>query len=155
MDVMKIETKIIISSFTQLNEEDKNLVTRAKEATNGAYAPYSKFYVGCAVALSNGEIFIGSNQENASYPCGICAERVALSGAKTAFPNVNIDTVAIAAKSNNLFTQQPISPCGVCRQSFVEYEMAQKQDIRIIMYSDDYCYIAICAKVLLPLSFSL
>ncbi|MBC7861760.1 MAG: cytidine deaminase, partial [Bacteroidia bacterium] len=98
-----------------------------------AYAPYSKFYVGAALLLENGEVVTGSNQENAAYPSGLCAERVAIYYAGARFPGVTIKTLVISCKATGIKLNQPVSPCGACRQAIAEYETRQKEKIRIIM----------------------
>ncbi|MGC8865233.1 MAG: cytidine deaminase [Bacteroidales bacterium] len=113
---------------SQLIESDYYLLNQAREAAKKAYAPYSKFKVGAAVLLENGEIIQGSNQENSSYPVGTCAERSALFYASSHFPGVKILGIAIATE-----TGQPVPPCGMCRQALLEYETIQKSEIPVIM----------------------
>ncbi len=108
----------------------QNLFNRAFEARKVAYAPYSNFKVGSALLLDNGEIVIGNNQENASYPVGICAERVALTSASAQFPKSKILSIAIVA-GKDLNNDQAIAPCGICRQSLLEYETKQKDPIEV------------------------
>ena len=100
MQQKTIETKITIYRFEELSEEYKKLINTAKEQTENSYAPYSNFHVGAAVLLENGEIVAGSNQENAAYPSGLCAERVAAFYANSRFPNVAVKALAIAAWTN-------------------------------------------------------
>ena len=107
-------------SLDQLDEQDRALIEKAKEATSGSYTPYSRFQVGAAVLLDEGTIVTGSNQENAAYPSGICAERCALFYAGAHYPEAHPVTLAIAARNADGFTEQPISPCGACRQVMVE-----------------------------------
>lgn len=124
---------IIHDSFEELEESDRRLLERSVEARKNAYAPYSNFQVGAALELGNGEIVIGSNQENASYPSGLCAERVAVFYAGAKYPNVAIKTLAISVTSKNSDVLEPAAPCGNCRQSLFEYEYRQKSPIRILM----------------------
>jgi cytidine deaminase len=110
-----------------------SLLREAIKATDIAYAPYSHFHVGAAAMLVNGKTISGSNQENASYPVGLCAERVLLSAASSVYPGVAITTMAISYRPENGKSNRPISPCGVCRQTLVEYETLLKQPIRLIL----------------------
>ncbi len=120
---------------SDLNIEDRHLLSEALKATGNSYSPYSKFKVGAAALLSNGEIVTGSNQENASYPIGICAERVTLSAISAVHPKQKIISIAITFKSNMKWAS-PVSPCGICRQTILEYEQRQKKNIRIILRGD-------------------
>jgi cytidine deaminase len=104
---------------------------QASSARNKAYAPYSKFSVGTALLLENGEVITGSNQENASYPSGLCAERTAIYYAGAKYPNTKILKMAIIAGSQTKSTNSPIPPCGACRQAIAEYEVNQKTPIEI------------------------
>ena len=148
------DTKITFCSYRQLGDEDKKLVEAAKTASASAYAPYSGFMVGAAINC-DGTTVTGSNQENASYPCGICAERAALSTAASCNSDGTIRAIAIAARGRDGFTQEPVTPCGICRQALLEYELRQKSPIRIIMHGESGTYIAPSAASLLPLSFAL
>jgi len=144
----------IYDSVKELNETDAWLLNEAKEVTASAYAPYSNFNVGAVAKLANGEIVAGTNQENASYPVGICAERVLLSTAATLYPNIPIDTIAISYNNIKGQSSNPISPCGMCRQSLVEYEHRVKQPIRLILSGlEGKVIIVQKANSLLPLSF--
>lgn len=132
MKEIKIETKLY--EFESLNELPENvsmLMSKAMEARNKAYAPYSEFSVGVALLLDNNEIITGSNQENASYPSGLCAERTAIYYAGSQFPNAKILRMAIIAGSNKNKTSKPIPPCGACRQAIAEYEVKQETPIEI------------------------
>lgn len=130
--------KIIIESFLEVYPSQKelpeaifSLMDAAIQARDKAYAPYSNFQVGAAIALENGEIITGSNQENASYPSGLCAERTAIYYAGAQFPGVAIKTIAITAKSLVKPTLKPIPPCGACRQAIAEYEIKQESPIQL------------------------
>jgi cytidine deaminase len=103
----------------------------AIEAREKAYAPYSNFFVGAAVLLDNGEVVTGNNQENASYPSGLCAERTAIYFAGSKYPEAKILSIAITASSQNQETSTPIPPCGACRQAISEYEVKQNSPIEI------------------------
>lgn len=130
-----------------------SLMNKAIEARKKAYAPYSKFKVGAAVLLNNGEIVIGSNQENAAYPSGLCAERVAIYQASASFPEQEILAIAISG-SGEIPTAHPVSPCGACRQSIAEYEIKQKRPIPIyFMGAEGTIVEAQSIKDLLPLLF--
>ncbi|MDD2960547.1 MAG: cytidine deaminase [Muribaculaceae bacterium] len=149
-----LTTKIEVCSYNELTQCDKNLVDLAKSATQRAYAPYSKFHVGAAILLSNGELVTGSNQENAAFPSGTCAERTAIYYAHAQYPEAKVDAIAIAAFQNGKFEKSPISPCGACRQAILEYETLAGKPIRVILYGSDEIYILEGIKALLPLSFS-
>jgi len=153
MRAYKIITKVIISSYTELSEQEKKLIDIAKNAAKDAYAPYSQFKVGSAVLLENGEMITGNNQENIAYPSGICAERVALYYANATFPGIKVEAIAVAAYSGGDYTGK-ISPCGSCRQVLQEAENRYKSPIRILLYGKNEIYIVESVKDLLPLSFS-
>lgn len=140
---------------TDLPVADLALLQEAKAAVNGAYAPYSNFHVGAAVRLENGKIVKGNNQENAAYPSGLCAERVALFYASAAFSTIAIKALAITCKSNCNIIDAPVTPCGSCRQAIAEYEEKYKQPIRIIM-SGEKGQVYVCNGIdqLLPLQFN-
>ena len=123
---------LIYESIEELNDEDKKLILEAKNALKNAYAPYSKFNVGCALLLENGKIITGNNQENAAYPSGMCAERVAIWKASSIYPDVQVLKLAIAATSENRTVDKPVSPCGACRQTLSEYEIKQKKPIKVL-----------------------
>ena len=132
MKEIKIESNFLVyKSKEELPEDIKMLMDKAIEAREIAYAPYSKFKVGAAVLLDNKEVVTGSNQENASYPSGLCAERTAIYYAGAKYPNSKILKIAITASSQNQETTKPIPPCGACRQSISEYEVKQNSPIEI------------------------
>lgn len=120
-------------SVEELDLDDRELLVEAKASMNKAYAPYSHFHVGAAIMLENGIILRGNNQENASYPIGLCAERVAIFAAGANYPNVKIKAIAITANSDHFHVNKPITPCGACRQAIAEYEHRYAQNIRLIM----------------------
>ena len=133
MKEIKIETTLYIyPSLDALPKEALLLMQKAFEARENAYAPYSNFNVGAALLLDNGEIITGNNQENASYPSGLCAERTAIYYAGSQYPKAKIIRMAISARSKNKKTTKPIAPCGACRQAIAEYEI--KQEIPIEIY---------------------
>lgn len=132
MNEISITTTLqVYDDISELPLEIQNLMHTAIEARDNAYAPYSKFNVGTALLLDNGEIVIGSNQENASYPSGLCAERTAIYYAGAKYPKAKVLKMAITASSQNQLTDQPIPPCGACRQTIAEYEIKQDQPIEI------------------------
>ena len=132
MNEINICTKFTIyQDAKELNSSDKNLLLKAIEAKKNAYAPYSNFSVGASLLLENGLIIQGNNQENAAYPSGICAERVAIWYAASQYPNVSIKKIFISASSIHRIVDQPIAPCGACRQAILEYESKQTNHIEI------------------------
>ncbi|MCW3077840.1 MAG: cytidine deaminase [Bacteroidetes bacterium] len=153
---ISINTEFLIyDSIEELNKEDKDLLLLAKKATDNAYAPYSNFYVGAAVLMENGIIVTGNNQENAAYPSGLCAERVAVYHASSQYPDLKIKTIAVTARTNGKTLTGPVSPCGSCRQSLSEYEFKFKSAIRIILAGQEgEVYISESVSNLLPLTFT-
>jgi cytidine deaminase len=121
------------ASGDDLPHEDADLLLMAREVTQHAYAPYSNFKVGAVARLTNGAIVSGTNQENASYPVGICAERVLLSSVSSQYPGIAINTIAVSYSSPLIKRYVPISPCGICRQTLVEYQQRFKQNIKLIL----------------------
>lgn len=154
----KIEVEYeVYNDENELKENDRQLILAAREITTDAYAPYSNFLVGAAARLSDGNIVKGTNQENASYPVGICAERSLLSTAATLFPGRAIDTIAISYfnKKQESKSNKPISPCGMCRQALQEYEGRGRQPMRIILSGQTgEIYILNGIKSLLPFAFT-
>ena len=126
----------VYSNLGELSTEDQMLMNKAIEARGNAYAPYSKFHVGAALLLDNGEIVLGNNQENAAYPSGMCAERVAIWQAGSLFPGVKIKKLAISASSTITEVDKPIGPCGACRQTLSEYEINQKEPFPVIFMGE-------------------
>jgi len=144
-----------LDTIDELNSDDKMLLLRAKEAAKRAYAPYSNFNVGVALLLDDGQIIEGNNQENASYPHGTCAEKVALNYAHSVFPDKKVIKMAITASKINGELLRPVTPCGGCRQNIAEQENIQKDNIQIILQSDNSkVYILETIKHLLPLTFT-
>ncbi|SFZ89328.1 cytidine deaminase [Flaviramulus basaltis] len=132
MKEIKIESTLyVFDNVHELPQEAFKLMQKAVEAREKAYAPYSKFHVGAALLLDNNEIITGNNQENASYPSGLCAERTAIYYAGSQFPNAKVIRMAISAGSKNNQTKEPIPPCGACRQAIAEYEIKQETPIEI------------------------
>jgi len=153
MKYLKITAKIRICNYEELLSEEKFIVDKAKEATFRAYSPYSKFKVGAAALLMNGEIVTGNNQENVAFPSGLCAERTALFYAHSQYPDEAVKALAIAAYTEGDFLNRPISPCGACRQVMLETEMRFKQPVKIILYGKKEILIVESIKDLLPLAF--
>jgi cytidine deaminase len=142
------------ASIDELNADDGALLKQAREITNTAYAPYSKFNVGALALLVNGAQVAGTNQENAAYPVGICAERVLLGSAAVLHPGIAIETIAITYHNTTGGSGHPISPCGMCRQALVEFEERTQHPIRLILSGMDGKVLIIHqAGSLLPLSF--
>jgi cytidine deaminase len=145
----------VYSDTSELKKEDAELLTKARSVTQHAYAPYSNFFVGAVAKLNNGQTVSGTNQENASYPVGICAERVLLGNAATLYPGVSIDSLAISYDSKEVPSDHPISPCGMCRQALLEYETRTEKPIRLILAGQEgKIYIINTVKFLLPFAFT-
>jgi cytidine deaminase len=143
-----------VSGISQLTAGDQHLLKEAWDACELAYAPYSKFHVGAAVILANDLIFKGNNQENAAYPSGICAERVAVFSASSQYPGIPIKSIAVVAKTEVFNHSNPVTPCGACRQVIAEYESLSGQPIRIILQGNsDKIWIIDGISNLLPLMF--
>ena len=154
MHELNISAKIQICSYNELNLEEKNLTDQAKESVTRSYAPYSGFLVGAAIRLANGEIITGNNQENIAYPSGLCAERTALFYANSRFPDQAVDTIAVAAFTNGDFTEEPVPPCGSCRQVILEAQNRYKRPIKLLLCGRTTVYKVASIIDLLPLSFS-
>lgn len=142
--------------WSELVSNDTELVKKAFEICENAYAPYSQFHVGAAVRLNSGEVVTGSNQENIAYPSGLCAERVALFYVGANFPNASVETICIVAKGDLLPKEKILSPCGGCRQVMLETETRQKKAFRVILVSQNGVTIIFnSAEDLLPLAFGI
>ncbi|MBN2767374.1 MAG: cytidine deaminase [Paludibacteraceae bacterium] len=148
-----IETHVVVLQHDELTNEEIHLIEKAREQIFKAYAPYSKFAVGAAVLLENGEVFAGSNQENSAYPSGLCAERVAMFYANAQYPNVSVKKLAITAYTNGNFTEEPITPCGSCRQVLLETENRFEKNITVYLDGKTNVYRLDNVNQLLPLSF--
>ncbi|HEY8937327.1 MAG TPA: cytidine deaminase [Cyclobacteriaceae bacterium] len=145
----------LVNHLEELDTESKYLAHKAKEAATHAYAPYSRFLVGAAVLLDNGKVVLGCNQENAAYPSGMCAERVALYAAASQFPESKIMKIAVVAKRKNSKDLLPATSCGSCRQVMLEFEARQQSQIEIIMLDvENRWIVAPSAESLLPFSFT-
>lgn len=155
MKTIAIETKLtVFENFEELPQQIQELAQKAIRVRNNAYAPYSKFNVGAAILLDNGEIAVGSNQENAAYPSGLCAERTAIFHAGAIYPNAKIEKMFITATSEVVEVLSPIPPCGACRQAIAEYEIRQESAIEIyFMGESGVIYKSDSLKNLLPFTF--
>ena len=144
----------VFNAIEELPKKAQSLMLQAVAIRKKAYAPYSNFKVGAAILLDNGKVVLGSNQENAAYPSGLCAERVAIFQAGTLYPEAKIIKIAISAASDTNITNTPIPPCGGCRQSISEYEIKQEAPIAIyFMGETGAIYKSESIKNLLPLMF--
>lgn len=153
MRTKKIEIDVEILQYEELCESDRQVVDAAKESTQHSYTPYSKFNVGAAVLLANGEIIQGSNQENSAYPSGLCAERVTMFYANSRYPDIAPKTLAIATFAGGQFMADPITPCGACRQVLIDCETRYGQNIAVLLYGTKYIYKLKCVRDLMPLAF--
>ena len=152
MTEKKLTTTIEELAHTELSDTERQLVDLAREATNGSYAPYSHFHVGAAILLENGVIIKGANQENAAFS-GICGERSAFYNAGANYPGVDITVVAIAARDDKGFVNEPCSPCGLCRQAMLEFEKNSKRPIMVLLVGERCIYRLPSVASLLPLCF--
>ncbi len=144
----------VYDSINELTKPDAELLNMAQAVTKNAYAPYSHFNVGAVAVLKNGALINGTNQENASYPVGICAERVLLSSLSSQYPDIQVETIAISYHNENGESNKPISPCGICRQTLAEYEERLQHPIRLILGGlSGKVIIVPKASMLLPLRF--
>lgn len=154
MKELNLQIAIQIYEYKELSAADRELMDAAREATHRSYAPYSHFSVGAAARLANGVIVTGTNQENAAYPSGLCAERTTLFYANSQYPEQAVETLAIAARNERgEFLAEPIPPCGACRQVMLETEMRFKRPMRILLFGEKGIYELKSVGSLLPLSF--
>ena len=155
MKNITINTQLsVFETLQELPQDIQDLMQQAIEIRKKAYAPYSKFRVGTALLLDNQKVVLGSNQENAAYPSGLCAERVAVFQSGAVYPEAKIVKMAISAASDTNQTKSPIPPCGACRQSIAEYEIKQDQPIEIYFMGEiGAIYKSDSLKNLLPLTF--
>ncbi|MDR0427368.1 MAG: cytidine deaminase [Dysgonamonadaceae bacterium] len=155
MNELKITAKIKVCTYDELNISEKKLIDSAKKAVYTSYAPYSRFRVGVAVELENGQIITGSNQENAAFPSGLCAERTALFYANAQFPDDAVEKISIAAFTKGDFSEEPITPCGACRQVIMEVQNRFNHPVRLLLYGKSKIYVIDTIEAILPLSFKL
>ena len=154
MEAKNINTTIYVANMEELDEKDRQLVEAAIEATKSSYAPYSHFNVGAAVRLDNGVVIPGCNQENAAFGVTICAERTALFAAGAQYPDAKVEAIAIAVRNADGLLDDPVSPCGTCRQAMVETEKRSGNKLHILLYGRKHVYIIEGIGSLLPLTFS-
>ncbi len=156
MKEIKLESSLIVhDNLLAFDEKTKELLLASRKAAKSAYAPYSQFYVGAAVLLEDGQIIPGNNQENAVYPLGLCAERVALFAAHSINPDTSVLEIAVTIDYDRIDTDQAAFPCGSCRQSISEFENIFDRDIKIyILAKDDKVLVLDSIKQLLPFAFT-
>lgn len=154
METKQIVSVVNVCQKDELLPDEHRLVEMAIEATSRSYSKYSHFSVGAAVLLSNGEIVIGCNQENAAFGVTICAERTALFAAGAMYPHVAVKAIAIAARNDAGLLSTPVTPCGSCRQAMIETEQRFSQPLRIVLYGTERIYVIDGIKNLMPLSFT-
>ena len=153
MKEIHIDIRLLSVSPEELDGTQRQLVNAAREATERSYSPYSRFAVGAAALLANGVTVTGSNQENAAYPSGTCAERTTLFYANSQYPDQPVRMLAIAARNETGFTDTPVPPCGACRQVLLETEQRFGLPIQILLCGEKAVYVIEGVKNLLPLSF--
>ena len=154
MKQLEISVPVTSMGYDELDDRQRRLVDLAREYTHNSYAPYSHFHVGAAIALDNGEIVCGANQENAAYPSGTCAERSACFSAGARFPGAKFEAIAVAAGGTDGCEQPtPVAPCGACRQALLEYEKLAGHDVEVLLVGRDAIYRLPSVKSLLPLAF--
>jgi cytidine deaminase len=136
MKQKNFQTNYTETTYKELSKELQNAILETKEATNFSHAPYSNFHVGACLLLEDGSLIQGSNQENASFPLGLCAERTALSAYSVLKIKPKIKSILIACRKNEDFVADPVAPCGLCRQTILEAEHIQNKNIQVILYSE-------------------
>jgi cytidine deaminase len=155
MKELELKIQIHECQFADLTDEERQLLNEAIEATERSYAKYSQFHVGASVVLQNGVHVMGCNQENAAFPAGICAERSAIFAAGAQYPDQPVRMLAIAARNTKgELTEEPVSPCGTCRQVMIETETRFQQPIRILLYGQRRIFVMDGIRQLMPLSFN-
>ena len=155
MEHLELKSLIKVCQTDELSAEENHLLELAIEATGRSYSPYSHFSVGAAVRLENGVELSGSNQENAAYPSGLCAERTALFYAGSQYPDVPVKMLAIAARgTDGELTEEPTGPCGACRQVILESQTRAGAPMKILLYGRKHVYVMEGIETLLPLCFS-
>ncbi len=155
MRTFDIKIPVVEARLDELTPAQRELVNEAIEATTRSYAPYSHFHVGAAIRLDNGETVSGSNQENAAYPSGTCAERTTCFYAHSRYPEARFETIAIAARgTDGELVADPISPCGACRQALLEYETLAGHDVEVMLVGRDRVFILPSVRSTLPFAFA-
>jgi cytidine deaminase len=155
--MIKREITIKYCEYTahELSEKQSNLINQSVKAQENSHSPYSNFRVGAAILLESGEIILGSNQENAAYPSGLCAERVAIFSCGAQHPKKKILAIAISASTSKFDLKEILAPCGACRQSMLEFEYKQKSNIKILLKGADRQVVEFASvKDLLPIPFN-
>ncbi len=153
MKAFTIELHAEELQLRDLDSGERELVDKAVAATGNANARYSRFRVGAAIRLSDGRIITGANQENASFPLSLCAERTAIFAAQAAYPELSIDAIAICARNDDGLLREPVPPCGSCRQVMVEMEDRYKNRMEVLLCGTEKIYRLRSAQDLLPLCF--
>lgn len=153
MKKIELTQNIVFCQLEELNETEQQLVRKAMQATDNSYSPYSHFRVGAAIRLEDGSEIIGANQENAAYPVTLCAERTAIFAAQAQQPELSIESMAIAARNEKGFTEDPVTPCGSCRQVILEIEQRYGKPMKIYLYGTKGVYVIDTVRDLLPLCF--
>jgi len=153
MKEYNLTAKMRAYQWDELTEEQRKVVSVAKEQTEHSYCPYSGFHVGAGALLANGTIVRGANQENAAYPIGLCAERTALFAAGAQYPEQPVTKLAIACFTDGHFTKEPGAPCGACRQVMLETEQRYGDKMEVLLYGEEATYVFESAADLLPLIF--
>ena len=155
MKNIDISIPVSVMDYAELTVEERHLVDEARAASHRSYAPYSNFHVGAAIALDNGVIVTGANQENVAYPSGTCAERSACFYAHAQYPEAKFKAIAMAAlDTSGKEVAEPISPCGSCRQALLEYETLAGHNVEVILSGSEKIYKVPSVKSLLPLAFT-
>lgn len=155
MKDLDLKLQIRECQLEELSDVDRTMISKAIEATDDSYAPFSQFHVGACIMLANNVIIKGCNQENAAFPAGICAERSAIFAAGAQHPSQPVKALAIAARDKNgELTREPVSPCGTCRQVMIETETRFGQPIHILLYGQNRIYVMDGIRNLMPLSFT-
>ena len=153
MKKYNLTAKMRAYKWDELTDDQRAVLTIAKEQVNRSYCPYSHFHVGAGLLLANGEIIRGCNQENAAYPSGLCAERAALFAAGAQYPEVPVKKLGIACFTGGHFTKEPGAPCGGCRQVMLESEHRYGGKMEVLLYGEEETYVFESAADLLPLTF--
>lgn len=155
MKQIDITIPVTSLAYDELDADRRLLVDRAREYTRHSYAPYSRFHVGAAIRLDNGEIVCGANQENAAFPSSLCAERTACYWAGARWPEAKFEAIAVAAiGTDGRELSAPVAPCGACRQALMEYEKLAGHDVEVLLVGADAIYAVPSVHDLLPLTFS-
>ena len=155
MEELCIKSVVGVCQMEELPQADQDLLEIAIQSTERSYAPYSRFHVGAAIRLKDGTILPGCNQENAAFPAGLCAERSAIFAAGAQYPDQPVSAIAIAARgTDGKLTEEPVSPCGTCRQVMIETEIRFNQPIHVLLYGRKNIYVVEGVRTLMPLSFT-